>query len=105
MPIKEKSQARKILEKYTSGPLTLGRCIASIRLCESMNLKEFGQLLGISISHLSDIEKGRKLISATLAAQYAKKLGYSEKQFIRLALQDNLNRQGFEKYQVSLIAT
>lgn len=104
MTTKDKSQARKDLEKYTSGPLTLGRFIASIRKGEEMNLETFGKLLGISVSHLSDIENGRKLVSAELAAQYAKKLGYSEKQFIRLALQDSLNRQGLERYQVSIEA-
>jgi transcriptional regulator with XRE-family HTH domain len=104
MATKEKSQARKVLEKYTSGPQTLGRFITSIRKGEEMNLEEFGKQLGISQSHLSDIENGRKLVSAVLAAQYAKKLGYSEKQFIRLALQDSLNRQGLEKYHVNIEA-
>lgn len=104
MPTKEKSQARKVLEKYTSGPLTLGRFIASIRKGEGLNLKDFSKQLGISVSHLSDIENGRKLVSAELAAHYAKKLGYSEKQFIRLSLQDSLNRQGLEKYLVSIEA-
>jgi len=104
MATKEKIQARKVLEKYASGPLTLGRFIASIRKGEEKNLDDFGKLLGISKSHLSDIENGRKLVSAELAAQYAKKLGYSEKQFIRFALQDYLNRQGLEKYKVSIQA-
>jgi transcriptional regulator with XRE-family HTH domain len=104
MATKEKSQARKILEKYTTGPLTLGRFIASIRKGEEMKLERFSKKLKISKSHLSDIENGRKFVSAELAAQYAKKLGYSEKQFIRLALQDILNRQGLEKYHVIIQA-
>lgn len=104
MTIKGKSQAEAVVEKYTSGPLTLGRFIASIRKGEGMDLLTFGKLLGISRSHLSDLENGRKPVSAELAAQYAKKLGYSEKQFIRLALQDSLNRQGLDRYLVSIEA-
>ncbi|MDL1871593.1 helix-turn-helix domain-containing protein [Deltaproteobacteria bacterium PRO3] len=105
MTTRKKSQAGKVLEKYTGGPLTLGRFLASIRKGEEMGLEEFGKLLGISKSHLSDIENGRKLVSAALAAQYAKKLGYSEKQFIRLTLQDSLNRQGLERYRVGIEAS
>lgn len=104
MRTRKKSQARKTLEKYTKGPLTLGRLIESIRKGEEMTLESFGKLLDISRSHLSDIEKGRKLVSSELAAKYAKKLGYSEKQFVRLSLQDSLNRQGLEKYHVSIEA-
>lgn len=104
MTTKHRSQARKLLEKYTSGPLTLGRTIASIRKGEGMSQEDFGKLLGISKSHLSDIERGEKLVSAELAARYAKKLGYSEKQFVRLALQDSLNRQGLEKFHINIEA-
>ena len=50
--------------------------------------------LNISKQHLCDIERGRKPVSPKLAAEYALKLGYSEKQFIRLALQDELDRAG-----------
>lgn len=78
--------------------------MAAIRQCEEMTLEEFGKSLGISSSHLSDIEKGRKVVSAELAARYARKLGYSEKTFVCLALQDSLNRQGLKKYQVIIEA-
>jgi transcriptional regulator with XRE-family HTH domain len=104
MTTKGKSRARRLLAKYTSGPLTLGRLLASIRKGEEMNLAAFSKRLGISKSHLSDIENGRKLVSAALAAEYARKLGYSEKQFIRLSIQDSLNRQGLNKFQVQIEA-
>ncbi len=61
-----------------------------------MTQVDFGKQLNISRQHLCDIEHGRKAVSPKLAAEYAVKLGYSQKQFIRLALQDELKRAGLE---------
>ena len=55
---------------------------------------EFANRLRISKSHLCDIKKGRKPVSAAKAAQLARILGYSEKQFVELALQDAMERAG-----------
>lgn len=60
-----------------------------------MTQEEFSNLLGLSKQYLCDIEKGRRLVSPKMAAKYAKKLKYSENQFIRLCLQDILKRDGF----------
>lgn len=82
------------LEKLTGGPLTLGSLIRAIRQGEEMSQIDFAGLLGISKSHLCDIEKGRKPVSPAKAKQYAHVLGYSEEQFVELALQDQVNRLG-----------
>ena len=87
-----KSKAMKFLENLTGGPLTLGGLIWSIREGEEMSMTSFAELLGISRSHLNDIEKGNKAVSPQKAVEYAKILGYSELQFVRFALQDLLNR-------------
>jgi hypothetical protein len=50
------------------------------------------RLLGISKSHLCDIEKGRKLVSPERAARFAEILGYLPATFVRLALQDIVDR-------------
>jgi len=50
---------------------------------------------------LSDLENNRKEVSPQKAAQFAKILGLSEKQFVRLALQDTLVRKGLH-YDVEL---
>lgn len=96
MPINSKitKNTLKELEKITGGPLTLGKLIYSIRMSEEMTQVAFAKQLNISKQHLCDIEHGRKPVSPKLAAEYALKLGYSEKQFIRLALQDELDRAG-----------
>jgi transcriptional regulator with XRE-family HTH domain len=98
-----KRKATKLLEELAGGPLTLGRYICSIREGEEMSQVEFARKLGISKSHLCDIEKGRKPVSAARAAEMARVLGYSEKQFVLLALQDAMKRAGLD-YHVRISA-
>ncbi len=97
-----KSDAKKILEKLTGGPLTLGKLLWSIRVGDEISMTKFAAQLDISRSHLNDIEKGRKPVSPKKAAEYASILGYSERQFIRLALQDLLNRQDLN-YEIEIV--
>lgn len=104
MTTKKKSTARQTLEKYTSGKLTIGRIISSTRLAHEVSQVDFAKKLGISISHLCDIEKGRKVVSAERAVKFAKILGLSQKQFIRVVLQDELNRAGLKRFLVMIEA-
>jgi len=94
MTTKKKSNAKKFLEKTLGSKLTLGELIHSIRVGDEMTQEEFAGLLDISKSHLCDIEKGRKVVSAERAYNFAKALGYSEKQFVKLALQQVLDNSG-----------
>ncbi len=91
---KKKSSTMKFLEKHIGGPLKLGMLIESIRLSDEISQIEFAKKLHISPSHLCDIEKGRKVISPKRAATFAKILGYSEQQFVRLSLQGILDEAG-----------
>jgi transcriptional regulator with XRE-family HTH domain len=61
-----------------------------------MTQAEFAAKLSLSRSHLCDIEKGRKTISPARAAKFARILGYSEKQFVRLSLQGMLDQAGLD---------
>lgn len=90
---KKKSDAMKFLEGL-AGPLTLGRFIESIRLGEDKSQVEFAKTLGISKSHLCDIEKGRKTVNPARASKFAKILGYSSEQFVRHSLQDLVEKEG-----------
>ncbi len=83
------------------GPLTFGDLLSSHRLCEEISQKEFAKFLGISSSSLCDLEKGRTIPSVDRARKIAKKLKMSEKLFIELALQAQLNRAGLKKLKVS----
>lgn len=83
------------LESIAGERLTFGNLIKSIRLGEEMTQECFALLLKISKQCLCDIEKGRRCVSPKLAAKYEDVLGYSRDQFIRLCLQDILERDGF----------
>lgn len=96
MSINKKSNSKKYLESLLGESLTLGELIHSIRLGEEMTQEEFASKLGISKSHLCDIEKGRKNVSAERAYNFAIILGYSEKQFVKLALQGILDDSGIK---------
>lgn len=97
-----KSNARKILAKHIKEPLTIGRMLLTERECESLSQKDFAKKLGISVTHLCDIEKGRKQVSPSRTVRFAKTLKLSERQFIRVALQDLLKKEGLEKVEVTV---
>lgn len=84
------------LEKLMGGPLTLGRALSAIRESESESLAQFAQRLGISRSHLSDLEHGRRSLSLQRASEFARALGQNEAQFVRLALQDQVRDAGLK---------
>lgn len=89
-----KSKTMKFLESLAGGPLGLPEFLMSIREGDKLSYQEFASKLGISRSHLCDIEKGRKAVSLGRAIEFAEILGYSKDQFARLALQTQINDAG-----------
>ncbi len=89
------------LENLTQKKVTLGNFLWSIRECEEMSQAVFAPMLGISRQYLCDIEHGRRIVSPKSAADFAAKLGYSAMQFVRLAVQDELNKYGLN-YDIHL---
>lgn len=85
-------KSMQTLESIVGEKLTMGSFIMAIRQGEEMSQVEFAKLLGVSRQVLCDIERGRRTISPKKAAEYADKLGYSRKQFVRLCLQDMIDR-------------
>lgn len=98
-----KSKSRKELEKIVGEPMSVSLLLRSNRFCEELSQKDFAKRLGVSVANLCDIEKGRQLVSPQRAARFAEALGLSEKQFVRVALQDILRKQGFENFEVHLV--
>jgi transcriptional regulator with XRE-family HTH domain len=94
--VRKKSQTTRFLEGIAGRPLTLGGPLESIRLGEETSQAAFAERLGISASHLCDIEKGRKVVSPERAARFAKILGRSQQQFVRLALQELVDEAGLK---------
>jgi len=103
MRTKKKSGTMKYLERVAGRPLTLGGLIESIRLGEEMSQTAFARKLGVSPSHLCDIEKGRKVVSPQRAARFARVLGRSPEQFVRLSLQELVDEAGL-KMRVNVAA-
>jgi antitoxin HigA-1 len=99
----KKSEAIRLLEKKTGGPVTIGAFIEAVRLGDAITQPAFAKLLGISKSHLNDIEKGRKAVSPDRAARFARVLGYSEARLVKLSLQDLVHRVGL-KFSVDVKA-
>jgi antitoxin HigA-1 len=84
------------LEKLIGGPLTLGGALSAIREGEGESLAVFAQRLGVSRTHLSDIEHGRRSVNLLRASEFAATLGFHESQFVRLALQDQVRDAGLK---------
>ena len=78
------------------GALTLGAALSGLREADERSLAEFARLLGISRSHLCDIEQGRRAVSPERAARFAEALSQNQAQFVRLALQDQLRSAGLK---------
>ena len=98
------SKAVRALGKITgSESLSLAEFLWAIRKGEEVTHAEFSAQLGISRSHLCDIEKGRKAVSLSRAIEFAETLGYSKDQFARLALQDQVDQEKLP-FRVSLEA-
>lgn len=91
-----KSETMKFLEETAGRRLTLGGLLESMRLGEEMSQIAFAKKLGVSPSHLCDIEKGRKVVSPERAARFAKILGRSPEQFVRLSLQELVDDAGLK---------
>jgi antitoxin HigA-1 len=98
-----KSAAIKLLEQISGAPLSLGTAIESVRKSEELSQDECARKLGVSKSHLCDVEKGRKTVSPERAAKWARVLGYPESVFVRLAIQGELDAAGL-RYKVGIEA-
>lgn len=94
MTTKRKSEAMKFLDKAISTPMTFGSVLESLRLSEEKTQSTYAKKLGISQTHLSQIESGVKIVSPERAKRFAKILGYSEVSFVQLAVQDMFDKAG-----------
>ena len=92
----ESKESMDFLETLIGKKPTLGDYLLAIRQGEELTQVAVASKLEISRQNLCDIEHNRRFISPKMAADFADKLGYSSKQFVRLCLQDLLNREGLE---------
>jgi transcriptional regulator with XRE-family HTH domain len=90
----KKSDAMRFLDELIGEPESFGGLVEAIRVSDGISQVAFAKKLGVTRAQLCDIEKGRKKVSPGRAARFAKILGYSEKSFVELALQDLLTDAG-----------
>jgi transcriptional regulator with XRE-family HTH domain len=95
--------ALQYLDKLRGVPLTLGAAVHALRTGDEKTQEAFAKRLGVSVQHLSDVEKGRRRVSVERAARWAKALGHPAAVFVRLALQEELDAAGI-KLKVSVEA-
>ena len=91
---KKKSKAVRFLEELNGGSLTIAQAINSSRLCEEISQAELGARIGASRAYVCDVEKGRRIVTPERALEFAVALGMPPNLYVRLALQDALNRAG-----------
>jgi len=80
-----------LLERQT-GPRTFGMFLRSARTSMDLTQAAMARKLGISRGTLCDMEKGRQLVSPTLALKIAKIAGMSTTVAVKACLQDQLNK-------------
>ncbi len=80
-----------ILEKK-HGPVTFALFLRAARESLGLTQTEMAQKLGLAKGTLCDVEKGRQLVSVTLAKKIATKAKLSQALAIKACIQDQLNK-------------
>lgn len=96
MAKERKSETVKYLEKLRGEPLSFGGLLRSVRESDGYTLEGLAKRFEVSRSHLCDVEKGRRRVSAERAARWATILGYPTPVFVQLALQDEIDTAGLK---------
>jgi transcriptional regulator with XRE-family HTH domain len=84
------------LDDLIGEPMTFASTLRAIRETDNLTQAGVAKMLKMTRAHICDIEKGRKLVSPERAAKFARALGYSPAQFVRLALQDQVRAAGLD---------
>ncbi len=90
------SSVDSFFENLRGGPLTFGAALACVRRLEEISQVDFAKKLGISKAHLCDLEKGRRSLTAGRAGNLAKRMGHPPALWVKLAIQDQINRSGLK---------
>lgn len=93
--------AKKFMEDIMGEKFSFAMLLRSIRTRDDLTQRELADKLGVTVSHVSDIENGRKFVSVERASEFAHKLKDSEKFFVAIALQDQLNQADLD-YKVEI---
>ena len=86
----------KLLHNIAGDSLSLSRLLYAERKDKGLTQIDFANMLDVPHQHYCQIERGVRDVSSKMAADFAKVLGYSAQYFVRLALQDALDREGLD---------
>jgi transcriptional regulator with XRE-family HTH domain len=98
-----KTTAEKQLEKLRGEPFSFGSMMKAFRAREELTQEELAKKLGVTKSYISNIENNREVITVEQAIKFSKKLKEPASLWVEIALQDILNRAGFNA-KVKLVA-
>ena len=99
--MKGTKDAKKFMEEIMGERFSFAMLFRSIRTRDDLTQRELADKLGVTVSHVSDIENGRKFVSVERASEFAHKLKDSEKFFVSIALQDQVNQADLD-YKVEI---
>ena len=99
---KDNLKLKDFLEREL-GPFSFGNFMRGARASKDLSQVEMSDFLGISKSTLCDIEKGRQLVSPSLAARIARKCRLSIAVAVEASIQDQLRKAGLQ-FRVKLVA-
>ena len=85
------------------GPITFGTFLTAVRAMYDFSQSDLARKLKVRRSMICDIEKGRVLVSPTLAVRIARIGGFPESLAVQYCLQDQLRKARID-YKVTLLA-
>jgi len=96
MTTKHSKESLDFLQSLIGKKTSLGGYLLAIRKDKELSQVQFATALGISKQNLCDIEHNRRFINPKRAAEFAEKIGYLPEHFVKLCLQDLLDRNGLD---------
>lgn len=92
---KMKSEAMQFMESVV-GPVTIGMMIRAYRTTNDLTQLQLAKKLKVRVSYVSDLENDRKDISLIQARDIAKKLGESDKLYVRIWMEQKAREAGLD---------
>jgi transcriptional regulator with XRE-family HTH domain len=86
----------QFLSSLRGGSARFGRILEAVRAAEGLTQGELGARVGLSRGRVCDYEKGRRLVTPKVAAAIARSFGYDPARFIAFALEELLDKEGFQ---------
>jgi plasmid maintenance system antidote protein VapI len=80
----------------------LARSLSAARDKAGLTLEACASQFGVSRQHLCDVEKGRRMLTAARAWDWAKILGEAPEHWAELALQDQVDREGLKGLRIKI---